>query len=140
MKQPRDVAEKRSMKRYLTPSTILATTALFFALGWMAARIDIKHLLRESRALPLTYFRGLNFLLNEQPDKAIELYLAILRQDPAQQAALAALDHLYQGLGRWKDLAATIEREIEVATDLADVAKVAELKFRRGAILASMPP
>ena len=36
MKQPRDVAAKRSMKRYLTPSTILATTALFFAPGGAA--------------------------------------------------------------------------------------------------------
>ncbi len=36
MKQPRDVAKTRTMKRYLTPSTILATTALFFALGGAA--------------------------------------------------------------------------------------------------------
>src|SRR5436309_2241605 len=45
---------------------LLPIPALFFGLGWIAARIDIKHLLRESRALPLSYFRGLNFLLNEQ--------------------------------------------------------------------------
>ncbi len=44
---------------------LLPIPALFFALGWVAARIDISHLLRESRALPLSYFRGLNFLLNE---------------------------------------------------------------------------
>jgi lipopolysaccharide biosynthesis regulator YciM len=46
---------------------LLPIPAVFFALGWVAARIDIKHLLTESRALPLSYFRGLNFLLNEQP-------------------------------------------------------------------------
>ena len=34
----------------------------FFALGWMAARIDIRHLLSESRVLPASYFKGLNFL------------------------------------------------------------------------------
>jgi lipopolysaccharide biosynthesis regulator YciM len=38
----------------------------------VAARIDIKHLVTESRSVPRTYFKGLNFLLNEQPDKAIE--------------------------------------------------------------------
>ena len=32
---------------------LLPIPAVFFALGWIAARIDIKHLLRESRALPL---------------------------------------------------------------------------------------
>ncbi len=35
-----------------------------FILGWIAARIDLKHLLKESRALPRSYFKGLNFLLN----------------------------------------------------------------------------
>ena len=48
---------------------------LFFALGWAAARIDIRHVVKESRALPRSYFRGLNFLLNEQPDRAIEAFV-----------------------------------------------------------------
>ena len=47
----------------------------FFVMGWVAARIDIRHVIRESRALPRSYFKGLNFLLNEQPDKAIEAFL-----------------------------------------------------------------
>ena len=29
---------------------------LFFGLGWMAARIDIKQIVSESRALPRSYF------------------------------------------------------------------------------------
>src|SRR5438105_10090751 len=61
---------------------LLPIPALFFAMGWIAARIDIKHLLRESRALPLSYFRGLNFLLNEQPDKAIESFIEVVKVDP----------------------------------------------------------
>jgi lipopolysaccharide assembly protein B len=56
--------------------------ALFFGLGWLAARIDIKHLLSESRQLPRSYFRGLNFLLNEQPDKAIEAFIEVVKVDP----------------------------------------------------------
>ena len=48
---------------------------VFFALGWIAARIDIKHLLKESRALPRSYFKGLNFLLNEQQDQAIDAFI-----------------------------------------------------------------
>src|SRR5450631_3796702 len=61
---------------------LLPIPAIFFGLGWIAARIDIKHLLRESRALPLSYFRGLNFLLNEQPDKAIEAFIEVVKVDP----------------------------------------------------------
>ena len=38
----------------------LLALPLFFILGWLAARIDIKQLLSESRALPGSYFKGLN--------------------------------------------------------------------------------
>ena len=55
---------------------------LFFALGWAAARIDIRHVVKESRALPRSYFRGLNFLLNEQPDRAIEAFVDAVKVDP----------------------------------------------------------
>ena len=54
---------------------------IFFGLGWLAARIDIQHLLRDSRALPRSYFKGLNFLLNEQPDKAIEAFIEVVKVD-----------------------------------------------------------
>ena len=49
----------------------LLALPVFFGMGWVAARVDLKSLLSESRALPSSYFRGLNFLLKEQPDKAI---------------------------------------------------------------------
>ena len=45
-----------------------------FALGWMASRYDLKTLLSENANLPRSYFRGLNFLLNEQHDKAIDAW------------------------------------------------------------------
>ena len=67
----------------------------------------------------------------KQPDKAIELYDAILKQDPSQLSALSALDRLYQQLGRWKELSSTLVKEIDLTTDPA---AMAELKFRRGAV------
>ena len=44
---------------------------LLFALGWIAARVDIRHLIAESRSLPRSYYKALNALLSEDPDKAI---------------------------------------------------------------------
>ncbi len=67
-----------------------------------------------------------------QPEKAIVLYQAILTQDPEQLPALVALDRIYLGLGRWKELAATLTQEIDLTTDMSGIA---ELKFRRGALL-----
>ncbi len=72
---------------------------VFFALGWVAARIDIKHLLQESRALPRSYFKGLNFLLNEQPDQAIEAFIEAARVDPETIELHFALGNLFRRRG-----------------------------------------
>ena len=71
----------------------------FFVLGWAAARIDIKHLVRESRALPRSYFQGLNFLLNEQPDKAIEAFIEVVKVDPQTVELHFALGNLFRRRG-----------------------------------------
>ncbi|TAK43435.1 MAG: lipopolysaccharide assembly protein LapB [Betaproteobacteria bacterium] len=74
---------------------------LFFGLGWMAARIDIRHLVRESRALPRSYFKGLNFLLSEQPDKAIEAFIEVVKVDPATVDLHFALGNLFRRRGEY---------------------------------------
>jgi len=71
----------------------------FFILGWVAARIDIRHLLRESRRLPRSYFQGLNFLLNEEPDKAIESFLEAARVDTETIELYYALGSLFRRRG-----------------------------------------
>jgi lipopolysaccharide biosynthesis regulator YciM len=92
---------------------LLPIPALFFALGWIAARIDIKHLLTESRALPLSYFRGLNFLLNEQPDKAIESFIEVVKVDPQTIDLHFALGSLFRRQGE-------TERAIRMHQNLLD--------------------
>ena len=72
---------------------------LFFGLGWAAARIDIRHLVRESRALPRSYFQGLNFLLNEQPDRAIESFVEAVKVDPETVELHFALGSLFRRRG-----------------------------------------
>ena len=77
----------------------LLVLPLFFGFGWVAARIDIKQLVRESRALPRSYFKGLNFLLNEQPDQAIEAFLEAARVDPETIELHFALGNLFRRRG-----------------------------------------
>ncbi len=71
----------------------------FFGLGWVAARIDLKHLLSESRALPKSYFKGLNFLMNEQPDKAIEAFVDVIKVEPQTVELHFALGSLFRRRG-----------------------------------------
>jgi lipopolysaccharide biosynthesis regulator YciM len=72
---------------------------VFFALGWVAARVDIKQLVSESRTLPRGYFKGLNFLLNEQPDKAIDAFIEIVKLDPETADMHFALGNLFRRRG-----------------------------------------
>ncbi|MDO8439326.1 MAG: lipopolysaccharide assembly protein LapB, partial [Telluria sp.] len=66
----------------------------FFSLGWVAARVDIRQLVSESRTLPRGYFKGLNFLLNEQPDRAIDAFIEIVTLDPETVELHFALGNL----------------------------------------------
>jgi lipopolysaccharide biosynthesis regulator YciM len=72
---------------------------LFFSLGWIAARVDIRQLLAESRSLPNGYFKGLNFLLNEQHDKAIDAFIDIVKLDPEAVELHFALGNLFRRRG-----------------------------------------
>lgn len=77
----------------------LLALPLFFALGWLAARIDIRQVVHESRALPRSYLSGLNFLLNEQPDKAIDAFVEAVRIDPQTIELHFALGSLFRRRG-----------------------------------------
>ncbi|HYD95962.1 MAG TPA: lipopolysaccharide assembly protein LapB [Noviherbaspirillum sp.] len=84
---------------------------IFFGLGWIAARVDINQLVSESRSLPRGYFKGLNFLLNEQPDKAIDAFIEIVKLDPETIDLHFALGNLFRRRGE-------IERAIRVHQNL----------------------
>ena len=91
----------------------LLALPVFFGLGWAAARIDIRHLMSESRALPGSYFKGLNFLLNEQPDKAIDAFIEVVRVDPETIELHFALGNLFRRRGE-------IERAIRMHSSLTN--------------------
>src|SRR5574343_1456586 len=87
---------------------------LFFGLGWAAARIDIRQVMHESRALPRSYFQGLNFLLNEQPDKAIDSFLEVAKVDSQTVELHFALGNLFRRRGE-------TERAIRMHQNLIDL-------------------
>lgn len=84
---------------------------LLFGLGWMAARFDIRQMLSETRNLPDSYFRGLNFLLNEEPDRAIDAFVEVAKLDPETTELHFALGSLFRRRGE-------MERAIRVHQSL----------------------
>jgi lipopolysaccharide assembly protein B len=97
----------------------LLVIPLFFALGWVAARVDIRHVMQESRAVPRSYFKGLNYLLNEQPDQAIEAFLEVARLDPDTLELHFALGALFRRRGE-------LDRAIRIHQSLVDRADLAQ--------------
>ena len=84
---------------------------LFFGLGWVAARVDLRQLVAESGTLPRGYFKGLNLLLNDQPDKAIDAFIEIVKFDPETGDLHFALGNLFRRRGE-------IERAIRIHQNL----------------------
>jgi len=91
----------------------LLALPLFFALGWMAARVDIRQIVSESRLMPTSYFKGLNFLLNEQPDKAIEAFIEVAKVNPQTIELHFALGSLFRRRGE-------VERAIRMHQNLVE--------------------
>lgn len=70
-----------------------------FGLGWLAARVDIKHVLADSRLLPRQYFEGVNHLLNDRTDKAVEVFVDVARHHSETAELQFALGHLFRRKG-----------------------------------------
>jgi lipopolysaccharide biosynthesis regulator YciM len=73
-----------------------------FALGWIASRLDLRQLRIENRLAPKAYFRGLNFLLNEQQDQAIDAFIEAVQNDPDTTELHFALGNLFRRRGEYE--------------------------------------
>ena len=100
---------------------MLLVFPLFFGMGWLAARFDIKELLSESSALPRSYVEGLQFLLNEQQDQAIEAFIEVVKIDPTTVELHFALGSLFRRRGE-------VDRAIRMHLNLAERADLGEEK------------
>src|SRR5574338_214892 len=95
--------------------------------GWVIGRRGgERHSDSQVSKLSTTYFRGLNYLLNEQPDKAIELFLHIAELDKETFETQIALGHLFRRRGE-VDRAIRLHQALVQRPDLSDAQKVQAL-------------
>ena len=81
---------------------ILLGFPVAFALGWLASRLDVRQLRIENRRAPKAYFKGLNFLLNEQQDQAIDAFIEAVQNDPDTSELHFALGNLFRRRGEYE--------------------------------------
>jgi lipopolysaccharide biosynthesis regulator YciM len=83
-------------------SWVLLGVPLVFGLGWVASRMDMRQLRMENRQAPKAYFKGLNFLLNEQQDQAIDAFIEAVQNDPDTSELHFALGNLFRRRGEYE--------------------------------------
>ena len=81
---------------------ILIGLPLAFALGWIASRLDLRQLRIANRQAPRAYLKGLNDLLNEQHDQAIDAFIEAVQNDPDTSELHFALGNLFRRRGEYE--------------------------------------
>ena len=81
---------------------ILLGFPIAFTFGWLASRLDLRQLRIENRQAPKAYFKGLNFLLNEQQDQAIDAFIEAVQNDPDTSELHFALGNLFRRRGEYE--------------------------------------
>ena len=81
---------------------LLLGLPIAFGLGWLASRLDVRQWRREQTDAPKAYFKGLNLLLNEQQDKAIDAFIEAVQRDPDTLDLHFALGNLFRRRGEYE--------------------------------------
>ncbi len=89
-----------------------------FAIGWVASRMDLRQWKRTDREAPKAYFKGLNLLLNEQPDKAIDAFIEAVQHDPDTSELHFALGNLFRRRGEF-ERAVRVHEHLLLRADLS---------------------
>jgi lipopolysaccharide biosynthesis regulator YciM len=90
---------------------VLLLLPLLFAAGWFLRGVDTKQRGASADGGPRAYFRGLNYLLNEEPDKAIDAFIEVVKLDPETIELHFALGNLFRRRGE-------IDRAVRIHTHL----------------------
>ena len=83
-------------------SWLLLALPAAFAMGWLASRLDLRQTRREHGDAPRAYFKGLSLLLNEQQDKAIDVFIEAIQNDPNTVDLHFALGSLFRRRGEFQ--------------------------------------
>lgn len=89
----------------------LLVLPIVFAIGWFARGYEARARGRDQGTAPQSMFRGLNLLLNEQADKAIDAFIEVVRLDPETIELHYALGNLFRRRGE-------VDRAVRIHTHL----------------------
>ena len=103
---------------------LLLALPVAFALGWIGSRFDLRQWKREQKSSPKAYYKGLNLLLNEQQDKAIDAFIEAVQGDADTTELHFALGNLFRRRGE-------VERAVRVHQHLIQRADLSNTERER---------
>lgn len=72
--------------------TILGLLPVFFTIGWIAARIDMKIVLKQVKSIPKKFYKALDALVDKKSDVTVNLLNDIIEQQNDTDKNLNSLD------------------------------------------------
>ena len=98
------------------------------AVGWFTGRREPADTMGTPRRLRNDYFKGLNYLINEQPDKAVDVFVKLLQVDSDTVETHLALGSLFRRRGE-------VDRAIRIHQNLIARPQL-EKRYRTQALAA----
>jgi lipopolysaccharide biosynthesis regulator YciM len=90
---------------------------VFFSLGWLAARVDMRTVLKQARQVPVGFFRGLDALVEDRTDVAARALAEVAREQTSALELQLTLGKLYRKRGE-NDRAIRLHQRLLDAADL----------------------
>lgn len=98
----------------------LVSLPIFFGLGWIAARIDIREVLREAKSLPRAFAQSYRHLAAAEPEKAIAPFSGFHFPANASFELILSLGVLYRRQGQFLE-AIRLHEELHQRVDLDEI-------------------
>ncbi len=95
----------------------LALLPVFFAMGWFAARVDMRTVLKQAKTVPTGFYKSLAALVDRKTDVAAEALSEVLRQEPQSYELHLTLGKLYRQRGE-NDKAIRLHQTLLASPDL----------------------
>ena len=96
----------------------LALCPLFFGMGWLAARIDMRTVLKQAKSVPTGFFKSLDALVENKTGVAAEALGEVIHQQPNVTELQLTLGKLYRKRGE-NDKAIRLHQSLLESPDLS---------------------
>ena len=93
---------------------------VFFAMGWFAARVDMRAVLKQAKTVPTDFYAGVDALVDKNTDVAVRAFGDVLakQEDPQEAYELAvSMGKLYRNRGE-NDKAIALHQKLLDSPDL----------------------